>query len=395
LQKRLGIALDLGTTTVKGRLIDLQERKYLSYFSCLNEQLTQGHDVISRIKLALEKPEGLERLNKRIISSINFVVENLLSRAKRQRRDISLIVCVGNCALYHFTLFLSPKNLMTPPYEPAYKDFASRKAATLGIKTDKECEFIFLPNIGGFVGSDAIAVILAGELDRFDSPVLAVDIGTNGEIMLGSKERIFAASTAAGPAFEGWHISCGMRPVEGAIESIKDKDGELSLKVIGDVGPKGVSGSGLIDIVGILLRRGAIDKSGALKGEFVICNRPKRIFLSQGDIRQVQLAKAAFRAGMKSLARLSDKKVTKLVITGNFGKSIDKENAKTIGIIPEDIDTRNVEVLEDGALKGAETFLCDRDAVMPRVKGILEKAEHIPLGQDSTFKREFIESMKF
>ncbi|MBL7068827.1 MAG: DUF4445 domain-containing protein [Candidatus Omnitrophica bacterium] len=395
LQKNLGIALDIGTTTIKGRLIDLETDEGLSYFSSLNEQLTLGHDVISRIKFALEKPKGLEKLNKRIISSINFVVENLLSSAKKERDDISLIVCVGNAALYHFTLSLSPENLVKPPYEPAYKDFVSKKAKDLGIKVSGRCELNFLPNIGGFVGSDAIAVILASGLDSSEDPILAVDIGTNGEIIVGSKERILVTSTAAGPAFEGWHINCGMRPVEGAIESVNDKNGDLKLKIIGDAEPKGISGSGLIDMVGILLKRGTIDKSGTLERDFVICDRPKKVFLSQSDVRQVQLAKAAFKAGIRYLTRLSKKKITRLFITGNFGGGIDKENAETVGIIPENIDARNVAVLEDGALRGAEIFLGDRETVMPRIDGILEKTEHISLGQNSDFEREFIESMKF
>ncbi|MDB4349391.1 ASKHA domain-containing protein [Omnitrophica bacterium] len=395
MQKRLGVALDIGTTTIQGKLIDLKEKDELSYFSSLNEQLPHGHDVISRIKFSLERPSGLERLHKNAISSINFVIENLVSFAKEDKNDIFLIGTVGNAALYHFTLFLSPEKLAKPPYDPLHKAFAIKKAKTLGIEANEDCEFDFLPNVGGFVGSDAIAVILAADIDKSKHPILAVDLGTNGEIILGSKEKIWVASTAAGPAFEGWHVTCGMRAVKGAIESVEDKDGRLELKVIGGGEPEGISGSGLIDIIAILLKRAYIKKSGKIKQDFVLCEDHKKIFISQNDVRQVQLAKAAFLAGMYFLRRLTNKEISRLVITGNFGRRLNKDNAKTAGIVPEDIEPDKIEFLENGALKGAETFIRNRKSIMSRIEGILKKTEHVPLGQNKGFQREFIEAMRF
>ena len=376
MRKRLGVTLDIGTTTIQGKLIDLDEKSDLSYFSSLNEQLAHGHDIISRLKFCLEKANGLEKLQRSVVSSINVVIKNLL-------------------ALYHFTLSLSPERLAKPPYEPEYKEFAKREATTLGIEVGRGCDFIFLPNIGGFVGSDAIAVILASGIDRSDSPMLAIDLGTNGEIVFGSKDKMWTASTAAGPAFEGWHISCGMRAVKGAIEAIEDRDGRLDLKVIGGVEPKGISGSGIVDIAAILLKRAQIDKSGSMKGEFVVYDRKKRISLSQDDIRQIQLAKAAFSTGIDFLRRLSKQDIAKLVITGNFGRSLNKFNAKTIGIIPPDIDLDKVEILENGALKGAEIFINEKEASISRVEEILQKTEHVPLNQGEHFQREFIKALQF
>lgn len=394
-RKKLGVALDLGTTTVQGRLVDLSKKSDLSDFSCLNEQLTLGHDVISRIKLALEKPRGLEKLNRRIISCINFVIDNLLASSGESESNISLIASVSNTAIYHFILSLSPKKLVEPPYEPEYKELIRKPAKELGVKGGEKCEYSLLPNVGGFVGSDAIAVIMASGMDESGSPVLAVDIGTNGEIMFGSREKIFVASTAAGPAFEGWHIGCGMRPVEGAIETVIEKNGRLFLKVIGNVAPKGISGSGLVDIVAIMLNKGTVEGSGRTSEEFVICKKPERISVSGNDVRQVQLAKAAFSAGINSLRRIYGADPEKLIITGSFGRSLDRDNAKRVGIIPRDIDTDKVEIMANGALKGAEMFVKDKRSVSARVKKILGKTEHVSFGQDKAFQKEFIERMKF
>ncbi len=394
-RKKLGVALDLGTTTVQGRLVDLSKRSDLSDFSCLNEQLTLGHDVISRIKLALEKPRGLEKLNRRIISCINFVIDNLLASSGENEGDDSLIASVSNTAMYHFILSLSPKKLVEPPYEPEHKELIRKPARALGIKGGERCEYSLLPNIGGFVGSDAIAVIMASGIDESDSPVLAVDIGTNGEIMFGSRKKILVASTAAGPAFEGWHVGCGMRPVEGAIETVIEKKERLYLKVVGNVIPKGISGSGLLDIVAIMLNRGTVDSSGRTSEDFVICEEPRRISVSGNDVRQVQLAKAAFSAGINSLRRIYGADPEKLIITGNFGRSLDKDSAKRVGVIPQDIDTDKVEIMANGALKGVEMFVKDKRAVGARIKRILERTEHVSFGQDKAFQKEFIERMKF
>ena len=395
MQKALGVALDIGTTTIQGKLIDLKDKRELSYFSCLNEQLIFGHDIISRIKFSCEKPNGLEKLNKKIISSINFVIESLLSIAKEDKTNISSITCVGNTALYYFTFFLSPERLVEPPYEPEYKGLVKKKAKTLGIEANSNCEFIFLPNMGGFVGSDAIGVILATDLDKSEMPILAVDIGTNGEIILGFREKIWVASTAAGPAFEGWHISCGMRAVSGAVESVEEREEGLDLKVIGGVEPKGLSGSALIDTIGILLKKKHIDTSGKMRGNFILYDKNRKISVSQDDVRQVQLAKAAFSSGIKLLRGLSDKEIKRFFITGKFGKYLNKENAKRIGIIPKDIELDRVETLENGALKGAEIFLNNRDSTMPRIEEILAKTEHISLGQYKNFEKEYVGAMRF
>lgn len=395
LQKRLGVALDIGTTTIRGSLLDLDKKERLAYSSSLNEQITLGHDIISRIKCCLEKPDGLEKLHKRVISSINYILENLLSSSREDREDIVSIAAVGNTAMYHFVLFLNPEKLAEPPYQPEHKGLAERAAGTLGIRSGKDCKFCFLPNIGGFVGSDALAVIMTTGMDIFEVPSIAVDIGTNSEVMLGSKDKIWVGSAAAGPAFEGWHITCGMRAVRGAIESVEEEGGGLKIKVIGDAPPMGISGSGLIDIIAILIKKGLIENSGSLKDTFVIHEGKKKIYLSQEDVRQAQLAKAAFSAGISLLRKRSKEGVDKFFITGNFGNYINKENARILGIIPKDIDLDRVEFLKEAALKGAEAFIKNENATLDRIKSILKKTEHVSLSREDGFRDEFTRALRF
>lgn len=395
MRKTLGVALDIGTTTIQGKLIDLDKTKELAFFSCLNEQLSHGHDVISRLKFCLEKTNGLEKLHQNAISSINFVINNLVSLAREEKENINTISAVGNTALYHFVLSLSPEKLAKAPYEPEYKALVSKRARSLKIEVSEDCEFNFLPNIGGFVGSDAIGVILATEMDRSEVPILAVDLGTNGEIILGSRDGIMVTSAAAGPVFEGWHISCGMRAVKGAIESIEDMGESLSFGVIGGGEPRGISGSGIVDLIAILLKREMINRSGKMDGEFIVYEGHKKISITQEDVREIQLAKAAFSVGVNYLRRHVDKDISKFVVTGNFGKRLNKENAKIIGIVPDDARLEDVEFLENGALMGAQMFVNNKLAAASRIKDIINITKHVPLGQDSSFQRMFAEATRF
>lgn len=395
MQKRLSVVLDIGTTTVHGKLIDSACRKELSYFSCLNEQLSHGHDIISRIKFCLEKHNGLNRLHDDIVSSINFIIDNLVSFARENKNDIYRIIAVGNTAMYYFTLALHPKKLVIPPYEPDHKDFVIQKANSLGIKANKSCLLHFLPNIGGFVGSDAIGTILASNLDKSRFCTLAADIGTNGEIIAGSKHKIYVASTAAGPAFEGWHIKCGMRAVKGAIESVEEGKNRLNLKIIGGGEPKGISGSGLIDLIALLLKRGYITKTGKIKDDFMLYDNSKKIYLTQNDIRQAQLARAAFLSTIKILKGRLSQEVAQFIITGNFGRRLNKKNAKTIGIIPHDMNLKNVYFLQNSALNGAMIFANDPEATKRRIKNILKKAEHVILNHEEGFQKKFVSSINF
>ncbi len=388
MQRPFAIALDIGTTTIQASLIDCNDKSTKAEFACLNEQLSLGHDIITRINLSLKSRDGLDKLQKKLSSSINYIIDNLITIAGIAKQDISLIAAVGNTAMYYFLLSLPVDDLAVPPYEPKEKGFVEKRAKEIGIDASEECSFVFLPNIGGFVGSDALGVILASGMDLSD----CIDIGTNGEILLGNRDHIYAASSAAGPAFEGWHTSCGMRAVNGAIEKIKD---DLSFNVIGGIEPQGICGSALVDITAILLNKSIINASGAIKEDFMIHKGEQNIYISGEDVRQVQLAKATFSAGFKLLKKRSRQDISRFIITGNFGAYLNKKNARRVGIVPEYVLPDKIEVLESGALRGVELFVRDRGAVTTRIEAILRIAKHVSLGQETDFKKLYVESLKF
>jgi len=203
------------------------------------------------------------------------------------------------------------------------------------------------------------------------------------------------ASTAAGPAFEGWHISCGMRAVKGAVESAEEVGGKIKLKVIGDTPPEGIAGSGLIDIISILVQEGRINKAGVLKNKrFIISNKPKRIVLTQKDVREVQLAKAALSVGIKFLRQRCRHSVDKFYLTGSFGTYLNKDNARRIGLIPSDIEPGRIEFLNRGALSGAEMVLLNPN-LEKKIGKILKNTEHISLTENRKFQSEFASAMYF
>jgi len=390
-----GVAFDIGTTTVSGSLLELEKGTKKKRFSCLNNQISYGHDIISRINYALYKTNGPQKLQNSVISSVNFVLNELINNSGIAPKEVTRIVVVCNSVMYHFLLSLPVRSFITPPYSPYKTEKVEVKAIELGINNLPEAKVEILPNIAGFIGSDAIAVILATGLHKSKEHVLAMDIGTNGEIILGSEEEIWVSSTAAGPAFESWHISGGMRAGEGAVESIKDIDGKIHLSVIGSEEPKGISGSGLIDITAILLKRGEIDKTGRLKNkEFIVYDGPEKISLNQTDIREIQLAKAAFSVGTRFLRDKKKSEVSKFFITGTFGSYINKDNARLIGLIPRDIEKDRIEFLSEGALIGAEMFLTKKDLERD-ITDILTKTKHVSLAEDNTFQKEFAEAMHF
>ena len=390
-----GIALDIGTTTVSGSLINLETRRTEKKFSSLNSQVSYGHDLITRIGYALRKKEGLRRLNESVLSSVNLVIKNLTCDFTPGNEKVDSIVAVCNSVMYHFFLSLPVDTFAKPPYSPLEADRVKSRAGKFGIEGFPEAQFTMLPNVGGFIGSDTIAFILATGLHKNKYPTLAVDIGTNGEIVLGSADEILALSTAAGPAFESWHINCGMRPLVGAIKSAEYKNEQINLNVVGGTEPKGISGSGLIDLIGILLRRGEIDKTGKLKkDDFTVHDGINVIKITQQDIREVQLAKAAFFTGIKFLRSRSSQNIEKLYITGTFGNYISKENAQLIGLIPNDIPHDRIEFVNEGALTGAEMVLLNPD-LENDIKDILKKIKHVELAKDKNFQSEFASAMFF
>lgn len=360
--KNYGIAIDVGTTNVSACLVDLCSKKELARKIVLNSQGVYGEDVISRIDFAIRKKDGLAKLNKKAIDTINSLISLLTRQSGVKKDEIVKAVVVGNSAMNHFLLGISPRSLGLSPYKAALTEPVVLSAKDTFIRINKTAEIRFPANIGGFVGSDALAMIFSAGINKSHNINLAVDIGTNGEAVLGKKGEIFALSTAAGPAFEA-----------------EDE---------------GICGSDLIDIVAGLLKAGKIGKSGLLEGKKSKIN--ENITISQKDIRRFQLAKAAIRAGIKILLDVAGENlenVSEIFIAGTFGKSINIENAVSAGLIPN-IDKERIKIAGNAALEGAKMFLVD-DELFEYSAVLAKKIHHIKLFGRKNFKEEFTKALLF
>lgn len=423
-QNSYGIAFDIGTTTIAGYLIDLRTGEELSALAKTNPQIIYGEDVISRIEFSQRRKDGLEKLQKEVVMALNEIIRETTREAKIDKKNIYETVIVGNTCMHHLFLGLNPINLAPSPYIPVIKESLSLKAKDIpGLLLNPTANIYMLPNISAFVGADISAGILSSFIWKESKTILFVDLGTNGEIVLSSKRKIWTCSTAAGPAFEGSRISSGMRAAEGAIDKIGIDHESIAYRVIKDGKAKGICGSGLIDLIAELIKLGLIDKSGklidreeydpSLSGEikkriingqgnkFLLVNSKetengKPIYLTQRDIREVQLAKAAIFAGIKILLKevdISQEDIQKILLAGAFGNFIDKENAIRIGLIPY-LPLKRIKLIGNAAGRGAEMALMSTNMRKTSQK-ISEKIRYIELSSRPDFQEEFTEAMFF
>ena len=378
-----------------GALCDTQKNKIISSGFVLNQQTKFGDDVVTRVGFALKSTQNSEILQKKVTSSINKILKELLLKTKKSKKDIRACFCVCNTAMHHLFLGIDTSSLITPPYRATQKAELVVYSDRVGINLGKSIPITLLPNIGGFVGSDALSVILASGIHSSRDIKLAVDIGTNGEIILGNKERILVASTAAGPAFEGRYISSGMPGIEGAIEAVKISSKKINLKVIGNKTPCGIAGSGLIDASYEIFRTNNMDKSGKLKEkEFILYKRANnKVSITQTDIRKLQLAKAAIFAGIKTLMRrynIESNEIEEVIITGSFGNTINAKSLIGVGLIPK-VDKKRVRSLPQGAIKGLKLY-AQSTKLHDEILGVLSRIEHLPL-LGKGFSDEFANSL--
>jgi len=363
--KELTLILDIGTTTIKALLLDKANRKELCSGFVLNEQVKFGEDIITRIDFSFKNFKNADELKSAALKSINELIGKLIEKVRYKSSDVKEAVIVCNTAMHHLFLGLSVEPLVRPPYKTLQKSKMTMEARALGINIFADAPVTILPNIGGFVGSDAIAFIIASGIYKSSSIKLAIDIGTNGEVILGSSDKILVTSTAAGPAFEGRYISCGMPAIKGAIEKVNIlRNDSVKLSVIGNVAPKGICGSGLIDAVVGMLKLGFIDNTGKMKEpNFVLYKKGDvKISITQGDIRKMQLAKAAIYAGIKVLMKqlnIDESQIHRALITGSFGNSINSENAISVGLIPK-VSPSKVKFIKDAPIKGAIRYILSK-----------------------------------
>lgn len=397
-----GIAVDIGTTTVVAYLYNLMTGEYIDRLAGINEQQNFGFDVISRIHHAYTY-EGLASLSQTICKQLNAMIETLLATNQIKLGQLDEMVIVGNTVMMHLLLSVSPKSLGISPFKCMFTQSMMGSAHEIGLYGSEHCEVLLLPHMAAYVGSDIVSGVIATQMDRHQSYELLLDIGTNGEMVLTKGNEMYCCATAAGPAFEGAKIECGVGGVHGAINKIYEKDGELAYTTIEDQPPIGICGSGIIDMIVYLLHKGLIDETGYLElegdtAEFIIASQlnGRPIYISQKDIREVQLAKAAIRAGIETLfvkSGVEVNQISRLYLAGGFGNYMSKESAVKIGLIPEALSSKIVSVGNTAGV-GAIQLLLD-SKYRGRCDAIKANGQYIELSSDPTFSNFYVQYMSF
>jgi uncharacterized 2Fe-2S/4Fe-4S cluster protein (DUF4445 family) len=421
-----GVAVDIGTTTVAAYLCSLKTGMVHATESMMNPQVTYGEDVMSRITYALSHPgRGLEEMSALIIQGLNDLIAKAAKSIGIETADIVDMTVVGNTAMHHLLLGINPQYVGTSPFAPAIHKSVDIKAREMGLGINRSSYVHILPIEAGFVGADNVGVLICEEPYRKDEIHLIIDIGTNGELVLGNREKMISASCATGPALEGAQITFGMRAAPGAIERLKidPETFEVNYRVIGEeqwsqsVNPgrmetKGICGSGILDLLGELYRTGIVQKSGAFNRdlkiprlrnntngtpEFVVAWKKetsigKDIVVTQGDIRQIQLAKAAIYAGAKlMMRRLGIDQIDRVVIAGAFGTYVDKEQALIIGMLP-DISPEKIISVGNAAGDGARIALLNKEK-REEANRIARQVEYLELTIEEGFQEEFVAAL--
>jgi uncharacterized 2Fe-2S/4Fe-4S cluster protein (DUF4445 family) len=381
-RRGLGIAIDLGTTTIAAQLLDLNTGTVLAIETELNPQARFGSDVMSRVHAALDGHD--------LTTVLRAALGNLVAQLVRGRKDEVIdVVLVGNTVMHHLFAGCDVEPLSHVPFASPNLGPQGFSPQELAWALPPECPVRFAHCLGGFVGSDILAGIIATDMAASDELIALIDLGTNGEIAIGNRHRIVCASTAAGPAFEAGAITMGMRAVTGAISHVSQIDDELRATVIGDVEPRGICGSGLVDAVAAGLRSGAILASGRIADGTKIFKVAGSVVLHQSDIRELQLAKGAIAAGFRILLRKLDADfgaVSKVYLAGAFGNYVQIESAIQIGLI--EVPRAVVHAAGNTALRGAKMLLVTDEPSLPII-------EHISLAVDPSFQDEFVDSMRF
>ena len=388
---RCVLAFDVGTTTLAAYLMDGITGQLLARAGTKNPQISFGADVISRIQYVMQT--GSTELQTLVRTALAELTQQTAEEAGISPEEITTASIVGNTAMHHLLLGIDPTPLTTPPYMP--KECQALELPAEGLLPIAPSGRVrILPNIAGFVGADTTACLVAAEFDRREPLTLLIDIGTNGEMVLGNRHRRIACSTAAGPAFEGANISCGMRGGPGAVDHVFVKDGEIAWHSIGDCPPVGICGSGLLDLVAVLLEQGYINKRGRLPEPF--CLPGTEIVLTQKDVREVQLAKAAIRAGIELMVRQLDVELSDIeavYLAGAFGNYLDPKAACRIGMIPPVLLDR-IQGIGNAAGEGARLCALSLQEYRNSSK-IAAETEFLELATFLDFQRLFVNRMVF
>lgn len=418
-----GAAFDLGTTTIVGTLLDLNTGAARAVASSLNAQAVHGGDVLSRISYTMGKREGLGELQRMAVLTFNTLLEDLGRQAGVPADRIYEVTIAGNATMQHLLLGLDPEPISVTPFAPVVTKGVEVRADLLGIAIHPNGRVYLFPHLGAYVGGDIVAGLLATAVPRGDKLRLFVDVGTNGEIALGYEKRTISTAAPAGPAFEGAEIACGMRATRGAIEGVRIGDDAVTLQTIGDAAPVGLCGSGLIDAVAQLYRRGLLDKTGRMRSAeevrathsealqqrlvtlegvraFILATQEETggaaVLLSQKDIRQLQFAKGSIATGIQVLMNemgVSPGDLQEVLLAGAFGSYIHPDSARTIGLVPP-VPLERIRAVGNAAGEGAKIALLsyrEREAA----EGMPLRVEYLELSGREDFNDLFMKALGF
>lgn len=412
-----GIAVDLGSTSLFTALVDLQNGQVIAVASKANMQRVYGADVISRLSYCMEKSDGLDKLHQVLINNVNGMIEDLTREAGISYDMIYSFCIVGNPVMLHFFTGLNINGFAAVPYAGLFIDELNYRANDLGIKANQDAFLLILPQIGGFIGADTVACLLNIPASVTESSCyILIDIGTNGEIVLCNNGTMWAASAAAGPAFEGGNITSGMRAGNGAIDKVfLDDDNNLSFNVLGNIPAKGICGSAIIDITACMLKAGIIDQNGIFtekcknlnmrdsnRGVEIILIDSRESFkgtpvvFNQEDIRQVQLAKGAIRTAIDILLKEAGLEYTNLdniYLAGTFGAYLNPEHCTAMGLLPP-VNIDKIINMGNAAGKGAITALLCQDQ-QENARIIKEQVQYIELANHPDFQEMFLNNLGF
>jgi uncharacterized 2Fe-2S/4Fe-4S cluster protein (DUF4445 family) len=409
--RNLGVAVDLGTTKIAAYLVDLETGRTLSAKGIMNPQISYGEDVIARMVYAHRSGQGADTLQKIVVDVLNGLFEELCRDAcVKETEEINEVVVVGNTAMHHLLLRLPVGQLARAPHVPTVSRAMDIKGRRLGLSIAQGAVVHLLPNIAGFVGGDHLAMLLAVRAEENPGPMLAIDIGTNTEISLVTGGGISSVSCASGPAFEGAHISCGMRAAKGAIEHVSMSDNQLRYHVIQDARPVGICGSGIFDALAQLFSHGVIDKGGRITGDHPLVREGQNgrevvlvdetegagpiIAITQKDVRELQLAKGAIRAGIDMLLKehgLLPDAVNEIIVAGAFGSYLDISSAVCIGMLPE-IPLDRFRQVGNAAGVGAKAVLTSKTE-RKKAQRLAQKIRYVELAGKPGFQKVFMEAM--
>ena len=392
----LGLAIDIGTTTIVYYILDLLSGSVVATRSEMNPQATFGADVISRIDYCINNICGLAELQKLVVDSINRQIGIFTERTGVNTSSFTRITIAGNTTMMHLLAGVAPKSIALAPFEPQFTEHRILSGADIGINCNSGAGIHLLPSVSGYIGSDIVAGVASidsNEMKRY----LFIDIGTNGEMALVTNEKIWCCATAAGPAFEGANISCGTGAFEGAISNCMDG----KIVTISNVNPIGICGSGLIDIIANMLKKEIITEDGTINEPFVVSPAINNgiesdIVITQQDIREVQLAKGAIAAGISILLEKSGYEyddIDTLVLAGGFGNYMDIDNAIAIGLLPVEMIGKIIQI---GNAAGTGALLSLKsDKFISSLNDLIGKTSYIELSYEDSFPEKFALNMNF